>query len=142
MQQVENPNMGTLNIVHSPSVAVQNKWVNGGIWVLQILLALVFLGAGGAKLVGVEAMVEEFQKIGIGQWFRYVTGVVEVFGAIALLIPRLSGFGAVTLAGTMMGAIFTHLFIFQNSPVAPLVLFVPLAVIAWTRRDTLIKMLG
>ena len=66
MQQVENPNMGTLNIVHSPPVAVQNKWLNGGTWGLQILMALVFLGAGGAKLAGVEAMVEEFQKIGIG----------------------------------------------------------------------------
>ena len=64
-----------------------------------------------------------------------------MFGAIALLIPRLSGFGAVTLAGTMIGAIFTHLFIFQNSPAAPLVSFIPLAVIAWTRREMLKRML-
>lgn len=141
MRQFENNNIGTLNTLPSPSEAGRNKWLNGGIWVLQILLALVFLGSGGAKLVGVEAMVEEFQKIGIGQWFRYVTGVIEMVGAVALLIPRLSGFGAVILAATMLGAAFTHLFVFNDSPVAPLILFVPLAIIAWTRRDTLKRML-
>lgn len=141
MQQVENTNIGTLNALPSPSEAGRSKWLNGGIWVLQILMALVFLGSGGAKLVGVEAMVEEFQKIGIGQWFRYVTGVIEMVGAVALLIPRLSGFGAVILAATMLGAAFTHLFVFNDSPVAPLILFVPLAIIAWTRRDTLKRML-
>ncbi len=139
MQQVENASVGTLPNV--PSESAQNKWLNIGTWALQILMALVFLGAGAAKLAGAESMVEEFQKIGIGQWFRYVTGAIEICGAIALLIPRFSGFGALLLTGTMVGAAFTHLFVFNDSPVAPLVLFVPLMIIIWARRDTVLRML-
>jgi len=44
---------------------------------------VAFIGAGGTKLVGVPAMVEMFGKVGLGQWFRYVTGVLEVAGAPA-----------------------------------------------------------
>ena len=42
-------------------------------WSLQILLALVFLAAGGAKLAGVPMMVQVYDLIGVGQWFRIVT---------------------------------------------------------------------
>ena len=36
-------------------------------------------------------MVEMFATIGIGQWFRYVVGVLELAGAARVLLPRLSG---------------------------------------------------
>ena len=54
-------------------------------WVLQVLLALVFLAAAGAKLASVPMMVQSFEEIGLGQGFRYVTAIVEIVGAIALL---------------------------------------------------------
>ena len=54
---------------------------------LRALLTLVFLGAGGAKLAGVEMMVETYNTIGLGQWFRYLTGIIEV-GGVVLLWPR------------------------------------------------------
>ena len=63
-------------------------------WSLQILLALVFLAAGGAKLAGVPMMVQVYDLIGVGQWFRIVTGLVEVGGAITLLIPGYAGLAA------------------------------------------------
>jgi DoxX-like family len=47
-----------------------------------------------AKLAGVPFMVELFDQIGIGQWFRLVTGVVEITGAIALVFPGLASIGA------------------------------------------------
>ena len=47
----------------------------------------MFLLAGGLKLAGVEPMVAMFETIGLGQWFRYLTGGLEVTGAILLLIP-------------------------------------------------------
>ena len=56
------------------------------LWILSGLVALAFLGAGGAKLAGAAAMVELFDKVGRGQWFRYLTGLLEVAGAIGLLI--------------------------------------------------------
>lgn len=37
---------------------------------LRILLTLAFVGAGGAKLAGVEMMVATFDQIGFGQGFR------------------------------------------------------------------------
>ena len=37
--------------------------------------------------LGFPMLVEEFDKIGLGQGFRYVTGVVEIIGAIAILAP-------------------------------------------------------
>jgi putative oxidoreductase len=45
------------------------------LWVAQVALAVTFLMAGGSKLVGVPAMVSLFDALGLGQWFRYVTGV-------------------------------------------------------------------
>jgi uncharacterized membrane protein YphA (DoxX/SURF4 family) len=57
------------------------------IWALQILVAVAFLGAGGSKLAGTEAMVSMFEAIGFGQSLRYLTGIVEVVAAMLLLIP-------------------------------------------------------
>ncbi|WP_276329351.1 DoxX family protein [Bradyrhizobium erythrophlei] len=39
--------------------------------------------------------------MGIGQWFRIVTGLVEILGALALLIPRSAPAGGVWLGVTM-----------------------------------------
>ena len=54
----------------------RSSWTARTALVLQFLLALAFLAAGGAKLAGVSDMVEVFDSIGIGQWFRLVTGAV------------------------------------------------------------------
>ena len=47
------------------------RWTSVSLWVVRGLLALAFVGAGGAKLYGVPMMVQEFEHIGLGQWFRY-----------------------------------------------------------------------
>ena len=49
---------------------------------MQILTAAAFLMAGVATLSGYPMMVETFDKIDVGQWFRYVTGAIEVASAI------------------------------------------------------------
>ncbi len=91
------------------------------LWVTQIALAAMFLFAGGSKLVGAPAMVNLFAAIGLGQWFRYVTGAIEISAAVALLIPSAAPFGAILLVPTMFGAATANLFLGQ-SPVVPLVL--------------------
>jgi uncharacterized membrane protein YphA (DoxX/SURF4 family) len=53
-------------------------------------------------------MVEMFAKLGAGQWFRYLTGALEVIGGVALLVPRAAFYGAVLLAAVMVGALVTH----------------------------------
>ena len=104
-------------------------------WILQALAAAVFLAAGAAKLVGAEQMVALFQQIGFGQWFRILTGFVEVGGAILLVVPRTAVIGAALLAATMSGAVLTHLFLIGGSPVPALVLLAVTLTVAWLRRD-------
>jgi hypothetical protein len=104
-----------------------------GLWALQAVGAYEFLSAGVPKLLGAPMMVHVFGAIGLGQWFRYLTGGLEVLGALALLIPGLSGYGAAVLATVMAGAVVTHLFILGGSPVLPLGLLVAMTVVAWAR---------
>jgi len=105
------------------------------LWAAQLALAGMFLLAGGSKLAGAPAMVGLFDAIGVGQWFRYVTGLIEVGSAVALLVPSLAPFGAIALVPTMAGAILTHLFIVGGSPLVPAILLVGSLTVAWVRRD-------
>jgi uncharacterized membrane protein YphA (DoxX/SURF4 family) len=107
------------------------------LWVLQVALAALFLMAGGSKLVGVAAMVTMFDKLGLGQWFRYVTGAIEATSGILLLVPAAAVFGALLLIPTMVGAIITNVFFVPASPVIPLLLLIGAVVVAWARRDQL-----
>ena len=111
------------------------KVKNIALWILQVLVAFAFLGAGFGKLSGQPMMVEMFDKLGLGQWFRYVTGAIELGSAILLLVPRLTFVGAGLLVCTMTGAVIAHLLKLGGSPVPPLVLLTLSGVIAWGRFD-------
>src|SRR5437867_11950838 len=111
------------------------KMMNVGLWILQIGAAGMFLMVGFFKLTGDPQMVGLFDAIGLGQWFRYVTGSLEVLGAVLLLIPRLSGLGALVLMGVMLGAVPTHLFVVGGSPLSAIILLIVTGVIAWGRRE-------
>ena len=110
------------------------QWTSAALWVVKGLLALAFVAAGSAKLYGVPMLVEEFQHIGLGQWFRYFTGGLEIVGAILLLLPQRALFGALLLSCIMIGATFTHLFVIGGSPVPAIVLLVLNAVVAYAER--------
>ena len=87
----------------------RGRAANVALWSLQILLAAAFVFGGVNKLFGLQQeMVDNFAKLA-GPWFRYLVGVLELTGAIALVVPRLSGLGALWLAGVMAGAVVTHL---------------------------------
>ncbi|HYW10746.1 MAG TPA: DoxX family protein [Longimicrobium sp.] len=118
------------------------KAANVALWVLQVAAAAMLGMAGFAKLTGNPDMVAMFDAIGVGQWFRYATGGLEVLGAILLLVPALAGAGALMLAGVMAGAILTHLFVIGGSPAIPLVLLIVLAIIAYARRERTLRLLG
>lgn len=108
---------------------------------LRALLTLVFLGAGGAKLAGVPMMVEEFEAIGTGQWFRYFTGLVEVGGAVLLWWPNRQAIGASVLGGTMVGAVLTHWFIIGPSAAPAIVLGILCAAVLYLHRDQIFAIL-
>jgi putative oxidoreductase len=112
-----------------------------GAWTLQIILAAAFLAAGSAKLAGVPFMVELFDQIGLGQWFRVVTGAVEIVGAVALVVPGLASIGALWLGFTMVCAVATHVFILHTGPVPAIVLGLLNALVVYLRRDGLVALL-
>ena len=118
------------------------KIVNVLLWVLQIGAAGMFLMVGFLKLSGNPQLVGLFEAIGLGQWFRYLTGTLEVAGAFLLLIPRMSGLGALMLAGVMVGAVVTHVFIVGGSPLMAIVLLVVTGVVAWGRRQRTMNLLA
>lgn len=125
-----------------PAAHRTGKAANVALWVLQIAAAAMLAMAGFAKLTGAPDMIALFDAVGVGQWFRYVTGSLEVLGAILLLIPVLAGAGALLLAGVMLGAVATHLFVVGGSPAIPLVLLAVTAVIAFARRERTLRLLG
>lgn len=81
-------------------------------WTIQALLAAYFVYS--ASLLFGDGLVGKFTEIGVGQWLRYLTGVLELAGAIGLVIPFLSGLAALGLTGVMAGAVATELFLLDN----------------------------
>jgi putative oxidoreductase len=112
-----------------------------GVWILQVVVAVAFFAAGAAKLAAAPYMVQLFAQIGLGQWFRVVTGIVEVVGAIALVFPRLASIGGLWLGGTMFFAVLTHLFVLHTSPAPAIVLGLLNALIVYLRRDELTSLM-
>jgi putative oxidoreductase len=86
-----------------------NAAKNAALWVLKILLAAIFLLVGIQKLIGRTAWVDLFAMAGYPEWFRTVVGAIETVCGIALLIPAVASYAAITLAVVMFGATFTQL---------------------------------
>lgn len=114
-----------------------NEGMNAVLWIVQCLCAAMFLFAGGSKFANSPAMVQAFDTIGFGQWFRYLTGALEIGGGIALLVPAAAPFAAILLTCVMAGAVLTHLFLIPGSPAPAFVLMILCLFIAWGRRARL-----
>src|SRR5713101_2746601 len=104
------------------------------LWTLSGLVALAFIGAGGGKLAGTAVMVELFDKVGLGQWFRYFTGLLEVAAGIGLLISRYAFYAAVLLAIVMVGAIIAHVTVLGGSPAPAVALLILSGIIDYLRK--------
>lgn len=102
-----------------------------GLPIVKILLSFAFIAAGFAKLMGVEMMVQTFEAVGQDQWFRYVTGLIEIGGVILLWVPGRQLVGAALLVCTMIGATLAHLFILGPSAVPAITLGVLAALVAY-----------
>ena len=63
--------------------------MNKALWIVQALLAALFLFAGGMKLVVPIAEMTKQMPLPLPGWFLLFTGVVEVLGAIGLILPWL-----------------------------------------------------
>ena len=98
-------------------------------------MTLMFLFAGGFKLSGAQAAIDNFARWGYPDWFRIFTGVLEVTAAVLVIIPRTSFYGAALIMATMIGAVLTHATHDETRNVPlPLVLFALAALLAYLRR--------
>jgi uncharacterized membrane protein YphA (DoxX/SURF4 family) len=116
--------------------------MNVALWIVQVLLAIVFLFAGGMKLV---MPIEELTKqmpLPLPGWFLRLTAVVEVLGAIGVILPwllrirpALTPLAAAGLVIVMVGAVVYTLAAGDiGSALIPLVVGLLAAFVAYGRR--------
>ena len=78
--------------------------MNVALWIVQGLLAALFLFAGGAKLV--MSLDQMAGPVALPGWFLRFIGVAEVLGALGLILPGLlrirSGLTPLAAAGLVI----------------------------------------
>ncbi len=113
--------------------------MNYALWIVQGLLALLFLFTGGMKLV---LPIEELTKqMPLPGWFVRFIGVAEVLGAIGLILPGLlrirPGLTPLAAAGLVILMIGATVFTLATADIAlaliPLVVGLLSAFVAYGR---------
>jgi len=108
-------------------------------WVLRGGIAMAFVLFGAEKFPSNPAgpWVKLFQQIGIGQWFRSLTGCLEILGGVLVLIPWTAQAGLALLAVTMASAAFILDFVIRRpaDSILSTGFFILLAAFWWTRRS-------
>jgi putative oxidoreductase len=100
--------------------------------VLVALVALAFTASAAAKLTGVATPM--FAHWGYRAWFATLIGVLELVGAVGLLIPRTTRYAILGLTVIMFGAGYTHLANHEGIQVLrPVIFLVVLWAIWWLR---------
>ncbi|WP_395572558.1 DoxX family protein [Streptomyces sp. BK79] len=120
----------------TPATPARGRGARIALRVVQVLLALFFaVASAGPKLVGHASAADVFAEMGWGATGMYAIGVLELAGAIALLVPVLQSVAAAALSALMVGAFVVQLTYFDGEQAAtPLILLVPLLLIARARR--------
>ena len=117
------------------------------LWILQILLGLLFLFAGGTKLVmSGETLTQQMtasNSIVLPLAFIRFIGVVELLGGLGLILPgltkirrSLTPLAAVGLTIVMVGAVIvTIMGPGIGAAIFPLIIAILCALVAYGRRD-------
>ena len=87
---------------------------------IAVVCAFVFIGASKFNNDPRGEWVKIFDQIGLGQWFRYFTGAMQVTGALLMLTRWTLTLGAAMLASTMLGAALVWIFILHRPGNAPI----------------------
>ncbi len=107
-----------------------------GLWALTLLMVLMFFMVGLDKFTS-HGWIERFANWGYPDNFLYVIGVLEMLGAVGLLIPRLAGYAAGGLIVIMIGATITHL-VHGEFP-GSVIHLVLLSIILYARRPAFLR---
>jgi uncharacterized membrane protein YphA (DoxX/SURF4 family) len=107
-------------------------------WILQIFLAVAFIGAGAMKILRNRQQLMERME-----WVRTVSdstvkivGLVEVLGGLGLVLPALTGVAvwltvaaAIGLSIVMVLAVITHVRLHEGSQALPAIVLLVLLII-------------
>ncbi len=102
------------------------------VWVVTILETLTMGLSGAAKFMG-DTWQQMFVTWGYPVWFSYVVGVLEIGGALLLLVPRVAPFAAGGLIVVMIGALVTEIVQSQLGVFMPVLHILLLSTIALIR---------
>jgi putative oxidoreductase len=114
--------------------------MNIALWILQILLAVMFLWHGWLFVNPPTAMLEVMNALLAG-WFRVLVGVAEILAAIGLILPSLTRIqpwltplAAAGLMIVMLSASVLHLSRGETgTAITTLVLFALVTLVAYLR---------
>ena len=105
-----------------------------GAWILSLVLAVAFVIVGLANVTLQPRMVARFVSNGYPLWFVVVTGAIEIFGAVLVLVPTTSYIGAGLLASLTLGALISQFAHGQTRFVAIPLLLIVIALTTGTLR--------
>jgi hypothetical protein len=119
--------------------------MNVVLWILQVLLALLFLFAGGTKLImPLDVLLQQGSpnQVMLPGWFIRFIGVCEVLGALGLILPGvfktrqyLTPLAALGLAVIMGGAVIvTIMGDGVRMAIGPFIILLLLLFVAYGRR--------
>lgn len=80
--------------------------------ILQIILGIMFTFLGVSSLIGAKKALDNFNHLGLPTWFRYLTGIVQIIGALSMFVgiwqSNFAAFGGLWLAITMIVGAALH----------------------------------
>ncbi|MGW7266530.1 DoxX family protein [Streptomyces sp. NPDC054842] len=137
MSETAAPVANAASVGPAAGRTVRSRRAQISLTVLQTVLGLFFVLASALpKLIAHPSAAEGFDKLGWGSPGMYTIGVLELAGGVALLVPLLSSVAAVSLSALMVGAFIVNVTAIHGPyPATPLILMLPLALIAWARRS-------
>lgn len=112
------------------------------LWTLQVLLAVTYAFSAFGKLTAEAQNVAGFEAMGLGHTGMYIVGALELAGAIAMFVPRLTGLAATCFVALMIGAVVLTLAI-GGGPLAavPATVLLVAAAVAWGRRASTVRLI-
>jgi hypothetical protein len=110
------------------------------LWIIQILLALLFMFAGSMKFIMSAEQMTEGAPVALPIWFIHFIGICEMLGATGLIVPWLTGIkrGLTPLAASlliviMIGATVISTMMSIGVALVPFVVGLLLLFVAWKR---------
>jgi hypothetical protein len=129
--------MTTTTTPAAATTTTTSRAANAVLWVLQILLAIAYAFSASGKLTADAQNVAGFEAMGLGVTGMYIIGALELAGAIAMFVPRLTGLAALCFVALMTGAVIATVAIGGGVLAAiPAVIGVIAAIVAWGRRES------